>query len=379
MLEQFSATVQRLYAAAGDPELWNDAFVAVEKLTDCAGVVVNLLGKDEMTKTATLTSPRVGNHFSAADVSEYERELLPICPRVRAGSVLRDAPYVCDYMLLSEAEMDTNPVYAWFERHGLRYFIGSSLGMTESFHVMWSLQRTSSQGHVQTNDIKLFALLKPHFSRALGLAEQLGSLRAFERFSSSVFEKLPQALFALDGRGTILFANAAADALLRAGDGICCAERRLRTQLPSEQHRLDNVIDEAANMDTRSDGWVRVSRSSGGPPYAAFISPLNSWEDNLIAAQAKVVVVVHDTGDHRSADPRMLVEVYQLTDAEARLAKALSGGHSIESAASLLGVQPATIRSQLKSVFRKTGVSRQQDLVRLLALLSTRSELPRAR
>jgi DNA-binding CsgD family transcriptional regulator len=42
----------------------------------------------------------------------------------------------------------------------------------------------------------------------------------------------------------------------------------------------------------------------------------------------------------------------------------------VESAAALLGVQQATIRSELKSIFRKLGVSRQQDLVRVLTSLA---------
>jgi DNA-binding CsgD family transcriptional regulator len=65
----------------------------------------------------------------------------------------------------------------------------------------------------------------------------------------------------------------------------------------------------------------------------------------------------------------MLGGVYGLTEAEARLASALSAGHSIESAAANLGVQVTTARSQLKSVFRKVGVNRQQDLTRILASL----------
>ena len=67
----------------------------------------------------------------------------------------------------------------------------------------------------------------------------------------------------------------------------------------------------------------------------------------------------------------MLASLYGLTDAEARLAGALSGGHSLESAAALLRIQPSTARAHLKAVFRKVGVNRQQDLVRLLASLST--------
>ena len=66
----------------------------------------------------------------------------------------------------------------------------------------------------------------------------------------------------------------------------------------------------------------------------------------------------------------MLASLYGLTETEARLASALSGGHSLESAAALLRHRPSTARAHLKAVFRKVGVNRQQDLVRMLATLS---------
>lgn len=368
MLREFSSAISHIYAAATNGSSWRHALGAIERLTHSGGAVVHVVPKGGA--VTSLIGPSAEEHLPAADVEEWARELAPICPRLAAGAKWPTARYVVDQMILSEGEMDLDPVYDWYRDHGLRYFIGSPLFSTSTVDTFWSLQRTPRQGHAQATDIQLFELLKPHVARSLAIGQQLGSLRSFERFSSSVLFNVPQALFALDANGSIVFANAAAELLLRAADGLCCVDRKLRTRLPSEQHRLDSVIDDAATMNSRSDGWVRVSRGSGGPPYAAFISPLNSNEDDLLAVHTKVIVIVHDTADQRCADPRMLVEIFNLTDAEARLANAMSVGHSIESAAALLGVQPSTVRSQLKSVFRKTGVSRQQDLVRMLASLS---------
>jgi DNA-binding CsgD family transcriptional regulator len=157
---------------------------------------------------------------------------------------------------------------------------------------------------------------------------------------------------------------------LRAADGLVLAGGRLSAALSSEQGELDRLIREAATIGLAAGGgWTRVSRTNGGPPYAIFVAPLNIQEEELLAQSAKVLVIVHDTGEHHQADAAMLGGVYGLTEAEARLASALSAGHSIESAAANLGVQVTTARSQLKSVFRKVGVNRQQDLTRILASL----------
>lgn len=371
MLDRFSETIDKLYAAAGDGSRWAEALHSIEELTGSAGAVINMVAKTEPEKNALLAGPRINNHFSSAEIEEYNRDLLPLCPRVAAGIANPDLPMVCDYMILSETEMKRDPVYDWFGRHDLRYFIGSPLGETERYRLMWSLQRTRSHGHAQAKDIELFELLKPHIARALALADQLGTLTSFDRFSSAVLDTLPQAVFALASDGRVLFANAAAIALVNAGDGLRDVGGRLHTTCGAEQAHFDAKIREAAQVTAGTgDGWLRVSRCKGGLPYAVLVAPLIVSDDQLIAAGAKILVLVHDTAAHRCASVAMLTSFYGMTETEGRLASALSGGHSIDSAAALLEMKPSTARFHLKAVFRKLGVSRQQDLVRLLASLS---------
>jgi DNA-binding CsgD family transcriptional regulator len=370
MLERFSATVEKLYAAAGDYELWNDALGSLEALSRSAGIVVNLVDKADPQASFMINSPGIANFVDETEFATYNEEVLPFCPRVAAGIANPNLPYVCDHMILSEAEMDRNAAYDWYGRHGLRYFIGAPLFETERYRLMWSFQRASTQGHAEHADVELFELLKPHVARALSLADQLGTIRSTNRFASAVLEALPQAVFALDRNGMLLFANCCASAVLRAADGLFFKGDGLRTRLPAEQGQLDRSIAEAAlTLGGAGDAWVRVSRSNGGLPYAVFVAPLKVVDEELTAAQASVLVIVHDTAARLSVDPHVLTRLYGLTEAEARLASALGGGHSLESAAALLGIKLATARSELKLVFRKTGVSRQQDLVRLLTSL----------
>jgi len=370
MLEEFSATIERIYAAACESERWTEALSGVEQLSRSAGAVVHLVPKTPGGKLVSLLGTSGHAHFPADEVAEWTRDYAALCPRLNAAPRFADTPFICDQMILDEREMDRDPVYQWYGEHGLRYFIGSTLYESSRVQTVWSLQRTKGQGHVQQAEIALFERLKPHLARALSLADQLGSLRSHRRFSAAVLEAMPQALFALDEGGAILFANSRAEACLRAADGLASRDGRLRAALPSQQAALDELIRDAAQVGA-SSGWARLSRPGGRLPYAVFASPLRADDDDLLTANAKVLVVVHDTAHRRGADLGMLTTLFGLTDAEARLASALSAGHSLESAGALLRIRPATARSELKSVFHKTGVSRQQDLVRLLTSLSS--------
>ena len=68
-----------------------------------------------------------------------------------------------------------------------------------------------------------------------------------------------------------------------------------------------------------------------------------------------------------SAD--LLLGLFGLTPAEARLAMAVGAGRGVEQAAVALGITVNTARSTLKLVFDKLGVSRQAELAALVARL----------
>ena len=186
------------------------------------------------------------------------------------------------------------------------------------------------------------------------------------RFSSAMFEAMPRAVFALGVDGQVLFANGRAGRLLALADGLRIDGGYLRLSIAVEQARLEAMIRSAiVPLGQRPSAWTRVSRPSGRTAYALFVAPLQIEPgDELSEMQARVLVLIHDSSDHRCADVPMLKSIYGLTEMEARLASALSG------AAALLNIQQATARSHLKHVFRKLGVNRQQDLVRLLTSLS---------
>jgi DNA-binding CsgD family transcriptional regulator len=61
-----------------------------------------------------------------------------------------------------------------------------------------------------------------------------------------------------------------------------------------------------------------------------------------------------------------LIQLFGLTRVEARLAARLANGQSVEEIANEFSVSLNTARTHLKSIFNKTGVRRQSELVALL-------------
>jgi DNA-binding CsgD family transcriptional regulator len=103
-----------------------------------------------------------------------------------------------------------------------------------------------------------------------------------------------------------------------------------------------------------------------------WIAPISSGafcgeQDPLVA-----VFVVDPEAASRSPE-KLLRKLFGLTPAESRLANALMKG-DLTSASEEFGISRNTARSQLQSIFSKTGTSKQGELIRLLCQLGCMGE-----
>jgi len=73
-----------------------------------------------------------------------------------------------------------------------------------------------------------------------------------------------------------------------------------------------------------------------------------------------------------------VIDFFGLSRAEARLARAICHGDSVENYARDHDLRLPTVRTQLSSVFNKTGTDRQAELVRLVAGIPVVREESRA-
>lgn len=78
------------------------------------------------------------------------------------------------------------------------------------------------------------------------------------------------------------------------------------------------------------------------------------------------VAFVNDPLRSQRPAEAVLRELYGLTSAECRVALLLCDAHNPRAIAEIIGVTENTVRSQVKSIYSKTGVKRQSELVRLL-------------
>jgi DNA-binding CsgD family transcriptional regulator len=79
------------------------------------------------------------------------------------------------------------------------------------------------------------------------------------------------------------------------------------------------------------------------------------------------IAVLVDPDARLVPEMNSLKAAFDFTPAEARLAIALQAGADIQSEAVHLNLSPETLRKQLRSIFAKTGLGRQSDLIAMLS------------
>lgn len=95
----------------------------------------------------------------------------------------------------------------------------------------------------------------------------------------------------------------------------------------------------------------------------------------MYARTARLVLVLIDLQIKPILAQGVLRGLFKLTPAESRLARALLQHGGLEEAAQVIGISIGTARQELKSIFSKTGASRQSELLSLLSRIAVLGEI----
>lgn len=174
----------------------------------------------------------------------------------------------------------------------------------------------------------------------------------------------------VDGRGMVVRRNEAAMRLLHEGDVLQVKGGRLTSANAADASHLATQISRVttAGKDLTAT-WHTSSTESGR--VVGMISCIRAPETASGGMASFAVISVADLNPrHRNGmTAGILREIFDLTEAEERVAKLIDAGHSATSVAELTGLSLATVRTHLSRIFEKTETGSQPELVRLLSLL----------
>lgn len=232
-------------------------------------------------------------------------------------------------------------------------------------------------GHGAKN---LLRLLAPHLSRSLRLTYRLCDTEQKLAASLATLDKLACGIVLFGHHGKVVHANQIACALLAENDGVGLKGKlpdgaRLSTSCESRTASLNQLVTSAVSASSAEicsmPHGMRLPRKSGRPPIVINISSLPpNHEFEGSAGQVLAIGFLFDTALSTQPDTQLLAEIYGLTPAEIRLVGDLCSGSTLGEISEHHGVSTETLKSQLKSIFVKTGIHRQIEVVRLVCALT---------
>ena len=113
-----------------------------------------------------------------------------------------------------------------------------------------------------------------------------------------------------------------------------------------------------------------VGRSSALPPLVLHVNPVGRQETDFHLWPVAALVLVADPAGGTRIDPAVAEAALGLTGMESRVAVLLAEGMSVREIAAATGRGESTIRSHVKHMFARHGLSRQAELVRLVLSLA---------
>jgi len=350
-----SRLVDRIYECAFVPDLWPQILAELAQL---GGALSGWL----------YISNGSAVHWSASS-QEARADLRPLIESgqftrlERLNRLLRakQTGFVPDHTLYSSLEeMRNDPAYRdLLYPRGMGWASGLAMVLPTGDDMVIGLERAYDQGPATPAVIESLNAVHPHLARASFVAARMQLERARAATQALALLGIPALVFAKNGK--ILAANQLIETLSgfigwRAKDQIvlrdACADALLR--------------DAIATADQDDTPGVRSFpvRNAGSAMIAHVVPIRGSARDVFSRCSAMLMLTPVTRPEAPSVE--LIRSLFDLTPAEARVARGLAAGQTVKVMAAESGTSTNTVHTHVNAVLAKTGYSRQSDVVALL-------------
>ena len=222
--------------------------------------------------------------------------------------------------------------------------------------IVFSIERLYADGPVPRETAAALDQFRPHLARASIIAARLGLERARASVAALELIGLPAAI--ITGRHSVLAAN---ELITACGAFDIGAFDRVRLSDPMANKRLQLHLDVAGDAGLS----FPIRATAGRPAFVAHLVPLRRAGLDIFSGAAQLFYLT-EVGRGAAPSAAILEALFDLSPAEAKVTRLLLSGGTVAGIASTHKIRPETVRGQLKSVFAKTGVRRQAELIQLL-------------
>lgn len=350
-------------SAALDPGRWDGAIRAMAQATGSRhGQLIGFgpgamafnwisdVDTDIFTKSATIDQSAPDLNFRVAADGLHNRP-----------AVVHEAHYdIARQALRSDDYLDLCADYDIFDGCQTRLMLDNDM------MIGLALLRAREDGRTTQEQRDLFAHIAGHARTAVRLQQAIEQ-QGFALLAGT-FEAMDRACWLLDATGRVSGMTPRAEDLL-ATSRLRVSERWLASDRSDESRAILGAIRAVVDAPARVADPVALADPDGGIGIMLEFFPLPAKPWSLPFAPRAIVIA--RVGAPTDRHVQQLMRIFRLTRAEADIAIHLAAGMSRADIAKRRGVSGETLKVQLRSIYDKTGCSRESQLVRMVGLISS--------
>jgi DNA-binding CsgD family transcriptional regulator len=344
--------VDLIYEAAIIPDLWSGVLDSISKKTGFGGATIfetlpygaNVVCSPGVTELydTWLKSPWVGSN-----------------PRAVKLAPLKLPEFISDHEHISLEEMKTDPFYNLIRGFGFHWCCGTTIRSPGGTEIVFSFEKATEGGPVTDDQKEHLNQLRPHLARASVISARIGLEVSKERVDALQIAGVPAAI--VSSFGSVVAAN---DLFVSLAPTISIiAFNKIRMANEKAQWLYESAL--SSRSATGGSFSIPMKGSEQSKPGVVHVTPLIRQSRNVFSG-ADILIYVTLVGNTDTPSPQILEALFDLSPAEARVARCLAEGLHVDAIAAKLGVQENTVRTHLKGVYAKTGTSRQAELISFL-------------
>ncbi len=372
-----STVIGEIYEAGSSGEDWRSAGRSMFDLLGVIGGSLRVTRPDGT--TVNVFDPSAPGESVYADRYGHIDPIRAAASRIVPGDNWASAVRTSDD-IVPETSYHRSEFYCDFARpNGQEHMLLGALGDRDNT-VVGFFRETVPFG---AKDKELLAAMLPHVQRALELRRRLRQAEDRSRLGQAAFEALPGGALVVDADLNVLLANTIAEdvasrretpfALSRPA-GPRGGSRQLSITSRAKADQLRRLVKDAAQggsggalrLEIEHDDDDRIDQ------LAVLVSqpPQPMGEVHGDATAATVLIQIKELSRPSAPKTSLLHDLFGLSVAEGAVALALLGGQTAETVARERAVSLDTVRSQIRTVLRKTDASNLRDLERMGAILA---------
>jgi DNA-binding CsgD family transcriptional regulator len=348
--------IDRIYECSFVPELWPGVLDELAVVAGARGAQLFAVREKVM---SWITSDTLTDIFKAyVNDGWFAR-----CDR-RVCLFSQNLPsFFVEHDFWTDEQINANVIYRdFFRPSGLGWSASTGLAMPTRDNIVFTVERAFERGPIERDAVEQLNSLRPHLARAALIAARL-SLRSAQG-ASNTLATLGLPAMVMDEGGMVLHANDLMNDLSghvrwRANDRVALADARANEMLWAALPGLNEPADTGVHSFALRD-------ATGRAELVAHLVPIRRSALDIFGRSFALLIVTPVTA--RKAPPvELLRSLFDLTPSEARVARGLAAGDSLDDIAASGSVSRNTVRSQLQQVLEKTGCTRQAEVTAMLS------------